>query len=221
MNSEHIAPTRRSRPRVTGILALLAAGSVLLTGCTAGEEGRFYEARGGTNAERPEPAPTPRECDKDPRTGEGVSFPDTVDPGGCVWRNETQSLAQVGNTLVLSTTSNRTLTLRAIDIGNGGQLWQSQSIELGDPSAREGGYETLFDKGKYPMVMTRGEVSYIAVATAQHKRASAVEGNSVRTALRFYPLNSSGTVSPRTYTAPTGDFRPSFDAGDTARDGDR
>jgi hypothetical protein len=221
VNSEHVTTKRGSRPRVTGILALVAAGSVLLAGCTAGDEGRFYDARGGTNTQRPEPAPKPRDCDKDPRTGDTVEFPDTVDLSGCIWRNETQSIAQVGNTLVLSTTSGRTLTLQAIDIGNGGQLWQSQPIELGDPSAREGDYETLFDNGKYPMVMTRGEVSYIAVATAQHKRASAVEGSSVRTALRFYPLNSSGTVEPRTYTAPVGDFRPSFDANDTARDGDR
>ncbi len=221
MNNERFTGTWRSRPRIESVIAMLAIGAALLGGCTTNDEGRFYDAKGGNHNQRPEPAPKPRDCDKDPATGRAVNFPDTVDIDGCVWRNNAESTAQVGNTLILWGASRGELGLHAIDIDNGGTLWQSQPIELGDERAREGDYETLFDKAKYPLVLTRGEASYVVAATAQHKRASAVDTASVRTMLRFYPVNSSGVVQPRTYTAPVGDFRPIVDENDTARDGDQ
>ncbi len=221
MNSEHSITARRSRVRIAGAVALLTMGTVLLAGCGANNEGRFYDAEGRDGNGRPSPAPKPRDCDSDPANNLTVRFPDTVDADDCLWRNEAQSIAQVGNTLILWDESEGELTLRAVDTDNGGTRWQSQPIELGNPSAREGDYETFFDEGEYPLVLTRGDVAYVTVATQQHSRTSAVEEASVRTALRFYPVNSSGTVEPRTYVAPTGDFRPITDENDTARDGDQ
>ncbi|PZS11894.1 MAG: hypothetical protein DLM55_00605 [Acidimicrobiales bacterium] len=213
--------TQVFRPRRCAAVAVLVAAALLLAGCTAGDKGSFHRSDAAGSAQQPAPAPKPHDCDKNPGNSETERFPATVDPAGCVWRDSAESVGQAGNALVLWGADHDGFRLRAIDINNGGLLWQSEAIKLGDAQAREGDYEKFFDKGKYPIMLTKGASSYAAVATQRYKRASAIGEASVTTVLRFYPVNSTGTVPPRTYEAPIGDFKPPVDENDTARDGDQ
>jgi hypothetical protein len=205
--------------RITAYV-FVSALSLLLTGCLS-SRGDYHDRAGDTKTvQGPAPAPKPHDCDKD-SSGATQRFPDTVEVSGCVWRDSADAVATVGNRVVLWSTDDTQLQLRVLDAGNGGVAWKSEPIALGDPQARQGDYETFFDKGAYPLILTRGEASYIAVVTIYHHRASAVEEAQNNTRVRFYPLSSTGIVQPKIYNAPIGPFAPTLDRNDTARDGDQ
>lgn len=222
-----------ARPRATAVgrrcvTAALAIALVLAaTACSQRENTRFA-APHGKGAPRPPAAAKPANCDKD-AAGQLVRFPAIVDVTRCAWRATATSMVQVGGTLVLWTPSGSgnpggvtpgkapAVTLRAVDIDNGGELWNSPPVELGDPAA--GGHETVAPGSDHPVVLRSGDTVYIALVTVRHNPTSALASASVNTTVRFYPLSGRGTVQPKVYTAPPGDFMPSPTKPGAAGDG--